>query len=246
MAGERTDLSEEQRRPRWRRFLPLAGLIAALGAFFALGLHRYVSVELLRDHREALVAWTNAHPLLAGLACMAVSAALMAMAFPSIGVVMAAAGLVLGLWEGFALTLIGATAGGTILFLAARGARDAMLNTAIGPILRRLRAGAEGGGFLYLLSLRLMPIFPTATVTLAAAAARLKVRDFVLATLLGAAPASFIFTSLGAGAGAALEEGGDLDLLGAILRPDVLAPMLGLAVLAFAAAWLKARNANRA
>jgi hypothetical protein len=34
-------------------------------AFFALGLHRYISFDTLRQHREALHAWVDTHPVLA-------------------------------------------------------------------------------------------------------------------------------------------------------------------------------------
>jgi uncharacterized membrane protein YdjX (TVP38/TMEM64 family) len=225
----------------WRRIAPLAALLAGLALVLAFGFDRAFSLEAARAHRAAVVAWTEAHPLLAQGVCMLAAAALMAMAFPSIGVAMATAAFIFGLWRGFALTLVGATAGGLILFLAARSARDGLLNTRAGWLLARLEGASKNNGFFYLLSLRLIPIFPTALVTLVAAAARLSVRDFVPATLLGAAPAGLAFASFGAGVGGVVEEGGEIALFDAMLRPQILAPLVLLAVLSLAAAWARTR-----
>jgi uncharacterized membrane protein YdjX (TVP38/TMEM64 family) len=227
----------------WRRFAPLAALLAALAFLFASGLDRYVTIEMIRAHRAALIAWTEANPLLAGALCMATSAALMAMGFPSLGIPMAAAALIFGFWQGFALTLVGATAGGFVLFMAARNARDGVMGTGAGPLLERLENGAKGDGFLYLLTLRLIPVFPTGVVTLAAAAARLSVRAFIPATLLGCVPAGLAFASLGVGVGGALDASGEVGIAEAMLRPQIIVPLAALAVLALLAsvmrAWLK-------
>jgi hypothetical protein len=48
-----------------KRFLPWLLLAAGLMAFLALGLHRYISVDTLRQHRDALHACVDTHAVLA-------------------------------------------------------------------------------------------------------------------------------------------------------------------------------------
>ena len=48
-----------------RRFLPWLLVAAGFMAFFALGLHRYISFDTLRQNRDALHAWVNTHAVLA-------------------------------------------------------------------------------------------------------------------------------------------------------------------------------------
>lgn len=230
----------------WRRLWPLAALAGGLALFFALGLHKHISMEALRANHDALQGWRAAHPWLAAGVFLLVTTALMAMAFPSVGVLMFAGGLIFGLWQGLLLSLLGATAGGFILFLAARNAREAALDTRLGPMLEWMARGSSRSGFFYLLSLRLMPIIPTVAATLAAAAARIKARDFVLATLLGPLPVSFVFTGLGAGAREFIEAGQTQDIAGALLRPIVIGPLLALAALSMIAAWLRHRAPQQA
>lgn len=229
-----------------RRIAPLALLLLALGLFFALGLHRALDLDAVRGHHAGLQRWIGDNPLIAWASAIALAAAVMAMAFPSIGVVMAACGLVFGLWQGFAVGMIGATIGGVVLFLAARSARGALLDTRfaetrIGRVIRALEQRAQGNALMYLISLRLMPLFPTNTVTLAAAAAHLRLDVFVLGTIIGSGPAAFVFTSIGSGAGAVLDAGGEVDLVAAALAPTVLGPLLALTALALFATWMRAR-----
>jgi uncharacterized membrane protein YdjX (TVP38/TMEM64 family) len=85
-------------------------------------------------------------------------------------------------------------------------------------------------GFNYLLSIRLVPLFPFWLVNLAAALGGVRPFPYVTATLIGIAPATFVFASIGAGIGDVLARGGRPDL-SAILSWPVLCPLLGLAAL---------------
>jgi len=55
-----------------------------------------------------------------------------------------------------------------------------------------------------------------------------RLRTYVMATLLGIIPGTFVFASLGNGLGDIVEEPG----LGVLLRLNVFGPIIGLALLA--------------
>ena len=92
-------------------------------------------------------------------------------------------------------------------------------------------AGFRENAFNYLLVLRLIPLFPFWLVNLAPAFAEVRLRTFVAATALGIIPGTFVFALVGNGFGA-LAAAGQEPGLDVILRPAVLAPVIGLAVLA--------------
>ena len=226
--------------PLWRRLWPFAALIALLTLAGLSDLRQLASLEGLRANREILADWALANPLAARAAFVGGVAAAMAIGFPIVFVMSFAGGLFFGTWLGAALTLIGATAGGLVFFLAARRARAAAFSS------RRLRAaltwieqGFRGDELLSLMTLRLIPVFPTSAVTLAAAAAHMRVRDFIIATLLGGAPATLIYAALGSGASALIE--GDASMQSVLLRPHFIVPLLGLAGLTVLAIWLRRR-----
>ena len=75
-----------------------------------------------------------------------------------------------------------------------------------------------------------MPLVPFWIVNLAAAVAGIRVAVFFPATLLGIAPASFVFSSIGSGVGGILAAGGTPDL-SVLFSPRILLPLLGLAAL---------------
>ena len=87
----RADLRRSGGSPRWRSCL------IAIGAFFALGLHHYLSFEALRQHREELLALVEQHPLLAPLGFMGLYAAVIALSVPGGAVLTIAGGFLFGI-----------------------------------------------------------------------------------------------------------------------------------------------------
>src|SRR5262245_44071720 len=65
-----------------RRLLPLLVLLLGLGAFFALGLHRVVTFEALREHRATLTEFVGRHYLLAILIALVGYALAVAFSLP--------------------------------------------------------------------------------------------------------------------------------------------------------------------
>ena len=100
-----------------------------------------------------------------------------------------------------------------------------------GPKLRKLEDGFGKNAFSYMLVLRLVPVFPFFLVNLAPAFLGVPLRTYVVATFLGIIPGTFVFASLGNGLGAVFDAGRDPDL-GLIFEPEILGPILALALLA--------------
>jgi uncharacterized membrane protein YdjX (TVP38/TMEM64 family) len=214
-----------------RRLAPLAILLVAIGAFFALGLHDYLSFEALRQHREQLLVLVGQHPFLAPLAFTAVYAAVVALSVPGGAILTIAGGFLLGIVSATLCVLVGATVGATIVFLIARTALGDALRAKAGPRIRRMEEGFRQDALSYLLVLRLIPIFPFWLVNIVPAFLGVPVRTYVLGTFVGIIPGSFVYASVGNGLGAVFDAGGTPDL-GIIFEPAILLPIVGLAVLA--------------
>jgi uncharacterized membrane protein YdjX (TVP38/TMEM64 family) len=119
-------------------------------------------------------------------------------------------------------TLLGATLGACILFLAVRTLGLAQLRKRVAPFLDRFSKGIEDDAFFYLLSLRLIPFFPFIVVNIVPAMLRIPLSVYA-ATVLGIAPAVYVYTSLGAGVA-------DLDSL-TLVTWSLWGPLLALAAL---------------
>src|SRR3954470_17405830 len=105
-----------------RRWLPLLIIILLLGLFFLFGLQRYVSLASLRANHEWLARAVAAHLALALLGFVLIYVAVVALSLPGATVLTLAGGWMFGQWLGTAATVAAATAGATLLFLAARTA----------------------------------------------------------------------------------------------------------------------------
>ncbi len=143
-----------------------------------------------------------------------------------------AGGFLFGTVPAAAYAVVGATLGATILFLAARTAfADILRRKAKGPLFRRMQAGFQDDAFSYLLTLRLIPLFPFWLVNLVPALLGMRLRAYVLGTFLGIIPGSLVFAHVGAGLGAVFDRGESPDL-GIIFEPRILSAIVALAVLA--------------
>ncbi len=183
----------------WLRFLPIAFVVAGLGAGYAAGLQHYLSLAVLAQRRADLAAFVAAHGAGAGLLFVVAYALAVALSFPAASVLTVAGGFLFGWLTGGVLTAIAATAGATAIFLAARTAFGETLKRRAGPTIEKLAGGFEDDAFSYLLALRLAPVFPFFAVNIAAAFFNVGLGTYVAATALGILPATFAYAYLGQG-----------------------------------------------
>jgi uncharacterized membrane protein YdjX (TVP38/TMEM64 family) len=213
-----------------RRFLPLAIMLLAIVAAFALGLD-YLSLDQLERHRARLLDVVERHPPSAPLAYMLIYATAVALSIPGGAILTMAGGFLFGVVAGTCYVVIAATVGATIVFLIARTALGDALRRRAGPGMRRMEAGFRENALNYLLFLRLIPVFPFWLVNLVPAFLGVPLTTYVAATLVGIIPGSLVFASVGNGLGAVFASGGTPDL-GIIFDPEIILPIVGLAVLA--------------
>ncbi len=221
----------ERGRTGWaRRLLPLGVLICGLIAFFAFDLDRFVSFQALSDNRDLLRDWVAANPVLARLGYAAAYALSIAFSLPVGLVLTVTGGLVFGLVEGTVITVLAATLGALAVFLAARTAIGDSLRAKAGPFVARLEDGFQENALSYLLVLRLVPLFPFWLVNIVPALLGVSTRVFLIGTLIGIIPGTFVFVSVGNGLDTVLARG-EVPGLGIFLEPGILIPIAGLTVL---------------
>ena len=214
-----------------RRMLPLAILLLGLVTFFALGLNRQLSLQTLARNEAELTAWVAANGGFAALTFVAVQITTVAFSLPTGAAMTAASGFLFGVWEGAFLSMISTTIGSIVLYFAARSAFYDFFRARAGAALARLEQGFRRDGFSYLVFLRLVPVFPSWLVTIVTALLGMRPAVFILGTLIGIIPGSFVFAGIGADFGTLFRSDQAPDL-GAIFQARTLLPLLGLGVLA--------------
>lgn len=228
----------------WRRTLPLLALGIGFAIFFALGLDDYLSLDTLRRNRAWLMRQVDESAALAGLAYVAAYILVVAFSLPGGAFMTIAGGFLFGQWLGTAYVVVAATAGATVLFLAARTALGGLLRARAGPFLKKMEAGFRENALSYLFVLRLVPVFPFFIVNLVPAFLGVRLRDFVIATFFGIIPATFVYVRLGVGLGSIFDAGGEFSAK-AVFTPEMVTALLGLAVLALLPVAYKKFKAGR-
>lgn len=109
-----------------------------------------------------------------------------------------AGGLAFGTWRGMLYTLVGAVTGAILSFLVARGIGAGFFRGRDDPRLAKLERAMARRGFVMVLMLRIAPFVPFDLVSYAAGAARVPLRAFVPATIIGTLPGTFAYNFLGA------------------------------------------------
>ena len=223
-----------------RRVLPIAVVVVAGIVVFLAGWDDYLSLAALKEHRAALVAWHEARPIASAAAFMGLYAVAVMLSVPGAVWFTIIGGFLFGVVHGVAFTVVAATVGACAVFLAARHAFADFFRARAGGALRRMERGFRANALSYLLFLRLIPVFPFWLVNLVPALLGVPLRTFFLGTLIGILPGSFVYTLVGNGIGAVLDAGGEPDL-GIIFEPEVLAPLVGLALLSLVPVLVKRR-----
>lgn len=220
---------------RLLRFLPAAVVLAGLAAGYAMGWHRYLSLEFLAASGDGLKLWVAANPLSAPLVFFLVYVLAVAFSFPAASVLTVFAGFLFGWLFAGILVAFAATTGATLLFLAARSAFGGLLRRRVGGRAERLARGFGEDAFGYLLVLRLAPVFPFFVVNIAPALFDVRLRTFVAATFIGILPGTFAYAWLGQGVDSVLTAAaasGREASLHDLVTPEITIAFLLLALVA--------------
>jgi uncharacterized membrane protein YdjX (TVP38/TMEM64 family) len=181
------------RRSARRRLLALAlAIAAAFAAAFAFLPHDPAAVARMADAPPAL---------LAGIALAAW--ALLTPALVSGTLLAAATGLLLGGVAGMPVALVGATLGGIAAFGVARRFGRGPAEALAGERVTRIRERVERRPLLSIVIARAAPGSPATVLNYAIGLTNVRLRHFVLGTLIGGAPRVLAYTALG---GAAAER----------------------------------------
>ena len=223
----------------WRGKLALLVALALVVAFFAFDGGRYLSLDVVKANRDALLEFTNAHYIAALAIAFVVYVVTIALSVPGGLVLSLTIGFLFGRWVGTVLVVIAATIGATLVFSAARYLFADAARRRMGALGEKINAGFAENALNYLLFLRLVPLFPFFLVNLAPAFTTISLRTFVIGTLIGIIPGTFVIVNLG-------QTLGRIDSLSGLLSTETIAAFVLLGLLALLPVLIKKMRSARA
>ena len=205
-------------------------LICGLVGFFATGLHQLISWETVARHHAEISQFIEQNRATSYFVFVLFYTAVVAFSLPLASLLTLAAGALLG-WPSIGLIVVAATAGASLLFIAARGLFRDILRARAAPFFVKLEAGFTKNAFSYLLFLRLMPVAPFWAVNILPAFSGMRLAQFIGATAIGIIPGTSVYVAVGRGFDHLLARG-ETPNLAVLNTPHIWLPLTGLALLA--------------
>ncbi|MEV3829596.1 FAD-dependent oxidoreductase [Aeromonas allosaccharophila] len=222
-------------RTRLLLALVMGGLI---GTFFTLDLGRYLTLGALQAQQAALAQWVDSHFVSASLLFVLIYVLSTALSLPGASLLTLGGSAVFGVAWGLLLVSFASSIGATLAFLSARFLLRDWVTARFGDKLTTFHSGMAKEGAFYLLSLRLIPVFPFFLVNLLMGLTPIRVSTYYWVSQLGMLPGTFVYVLAGS-------ELGQLTSTGNILSPGLMMALTLLGLMPWLVKKLTAHLAQR-
>jgi uncharacterized membrane protein YdjX (TVP38/TMEM64 family) len=218
-------VSEQARGLNAGRMVIAAVIAVAIGAFLYFDLGQYLSLDALKQNRDRLLTFTESNYAASVAIFILTYIVVTGLSLPGAVILTLAGGFVFGGVIGTLFVNLGATTGATLAFLAARYLLRDWVEQKFGRWIEPVQQGFAKNAFSYLLTLRLIPLFPFFVVNLVSGLTRVSVGTYVAATAIGIIPGSFVYAYAG-------RQLGTISSLKEIASPNVIGAFVLLGLLA--------------
>lgn len=184
----------------------------------------YLSLERISTYRNLFFNYTQLHPYLSRLFYISFYFLTVVVFLPSGAVLNLLGGFLFGTFEGFIFAHSAACAGAILNLLFVRSFLGAKVQEKYKTRLQHFNESFNQNGTHYLLSIRLLSIFPFAIVNTFAALTQVSLWNYLWTTSLGIIPGQTVFIYMG-------KQLGNITTLNQILTWPVMAACISLALL---------------
>jgi uncharacterized membrane protein YdjX (TVP38/TMEM64 family) len=206
-----------------KNIIALLVLIAVIVGIRLSGISDYLTLETLQKNRDALLALVRERYVLSVILYIAVYITAVALNLPGGAVLTLAGGYLFGTVAAVVFVNIGATIGAVLAFLTARHLLGRRIQESYAVQLAKFNKEMDRNGMRYLLTLRLIPVFPFFLVNFLSGLTRVPLATFLWTTAVGIIPATAVFAYAG-------QQLGTVRSAGDILSPRILAAFIALAL----------------
>ncbi|RDX35146.1 pyridine nucleotide-disulfide oxidoreductase [Idiomarina sp. HD9-110m-PIT-SAG05] len=223
-----------------KKLLLLLVIITLFVSAFAFDLTQYLSLDVLKEKQQQLNQLFVDYPFTVFAIYFVIYVVTTALSLPGATILTLGSGAIFGLGWGLLLASFAASFGAFLAFLSARFILHDWVQEKFGDRLTAINRGMERDGAFYLLSLRLVPLFPFFVINLVMGLTKIKVWTFYWVSQVGMLLGTAVYVNAGTQL-AQISSLGDVvsaDLIGAFVLLGIF-PLIAKAVLAF----LKRRKA---
>ena len=209
---------------RWARWLVV--LLALLGlwlAYWYWDLGQWLTLEQLKASRDALISLYADQPVKTALTFFGVYVLAAALSFPGASILTLAAGAMFGWAMGLLLVSFASSLGALLAFWVSRYLLRDVIEKRFGKLLQPINEGLAKDGTFYLLTLRLVPLFPFWLINLLMGLTTLGARRFYIVSQIGMLVGTAVYVNAGTQLAA-------IDTAADVLSPGLIASLVLLGV----------------
>ena len=213
-------------------------IIAVAVALYRFGLADYLSLDALKAQQAEFAGFYARNPVLVIAAFFLIYVISTALSLPGAAVLTLAGGALFGVVEGTIIVSFASTIGATLAFLGSRFLLRDWVQAKFGDKLRSINEGVERDGAFYLLSLRLVWVFPFFAVNLLMGLTPIRAWTYYWVSQLGMLLGTIVYVN----AGTQLAR---IERLSDIASPGLLASFVALGMLPWLGKWIMAAIVRR-
>ena len=180
-----------------KKAIGLGVILLGAGLFYFFDPGDILSLEWLKTNQSLLDTFYQANSLTVMTGFVALFLVIGLFLLPGATLLSVCSGAVFGLPLGPLLVSMGATLGAVLAFFVARYILRDWVEERFGERLQPIQAGLCENDIHYILVLRLVPLFPFFLVNIAMGASQVSWKMFMLGTLLGKLPATWVYANAG-------------------------------------------------
>ena len=150
----------------FKRGLLLVVIAGLIGAFFVFDLGQFLTLDSLKSNQQALADFIQQNWLQAFVGYFVLYVVVTALSLPGAAILTLGAGALFGLGWGLVLASFASTIGATCAFLVSRFLLRDWVKATFANRIKAIDEGIQKDGAFYLLTLRLVPLFPFFVINL--------------------------------------------------------------------------------
>jgi len=206
-----------------KKIIIVLSIIALIACFFIFDLQQYFDFSYIKEKQQAIADYYKANPLLCILIFFFVYVLATSFSLPGASILSLLAGAIFGLVLGSILVIFAATIGATIAFWLSRYLLGNTVQERYADKLKTINSGVEKDGAFYLLTLRLLPVFPFFIINVLMGLTPMKTLTYVVTSFFGMLAGTIIYVNVGT-------QLANLESLSGILTPKIWGAFILLAI----------------
>lgn len=214
-----------------KKLILIAILASLVASFFYFGLAEQLNIDYLKEKQLELSNLYSENPVLIATLFFIAYVTITALSLPAAVVLTLAAGAIFGLPIGLLIVSFASSIGATFAFLSVRYLFRESVESKLSKQLAPINKGVEKEGWLYLFSMRLVPIFPFVMVNSVFALTKIKTLTFYITSQIGMLAGTAVYVNAGT-------QLSTIESLSDIASPNIIISFLLLAIFPFLAKFI--------